>query len=113
MAHGGGNPNHDPKNGEFSSGSGLNAAQRAHTKEAHQHQHQIQHFANALDARQALADAGYTQKTSVGGKSVMGLWIGKDGHSTKVGQSLAPNFKTGQRSEGNAQWGYSARFNKK
>ena len=32
---GGGNPNHDPKNGEFSSGSGLSAAHRAHVEAAH------------------------------------------------------------------------------
>jgi hypothetical protein len=62
----GGNPNHDPKNGEFTTGVGLSAAHKAHTNAAvkavtnhsmHDHIKQLNEMQSRLDADATAAGA--------------------------------------------------------
>lgn len=69
----------------------------------------IQTFTSATEARQALEAAGYTQKTAVGGKSVMGIWAKAD-KTVKVGMSLRKNFNPNRFCHFGSNWIYSARF---
>lgn len=69
----------------------------------------IQTFNTSTEARQALAAAGYTQKTAVGGKSVLGTWI-KGNVTIKVGSTLRKGFRPDRYCPLGSNWIYSARL---
>jgi hypothetical protein len=69
----------------------------------------IQTFTTSAATREALVAAGYTQKSAVGGKSVMGTWI-KGNETVKVGMSLRKGFNPSRFCPLGSNWIYSARF---